>query len=128
MRKWEDARGMTLVEVLLAIAFLAIALLALLSLVSLGYLNVMAGGSQSKATAYARQQVEQLKNQPFIPGPASGADVPEAGITRTWSVTPMGATSAPNRLARITVTVTVNQTAGMAGAPSVTLETMRSEQ
>jgi Tfp pilus assembly protein PilV len=118
---------MTLFEVLLAIAFIAIALLALLGLLSVGYLNVAAGGSQSKATTYARQEMEQLRNQPFNPGPANGSNIPEPGISRAWAINPVGGTPAPNRLARITVTVTVNQTAGMAGAPSVTFETMRSE-
>ena len=61
----------------MAIAILAVGLLALLGMLSSGSVNVYAGGGQSKATAYARQQVEQLRSQPFNPGPANGADSPD---------------------------------------------------
>ena len=124
--------GMTLIEVMVAIAFMGIALLAFLGMLSAGYSSVTAGGSGSKGTAYARQLMERIRNQnvnpttsltcPNSPNP----DFPETGITRTCTVTQVGATVSPNRLWRATVTVTVNQS-GRAGAPSVVLETMRSE-
>lgn len=124
---------MTLIEVMIAIAFMGIALLAFLGMLSAGYSSVTAGGSGSKGTAYARQLMERIRNQtvnpassltcPNVPNP----DAPEAGITRTCAVTQVGATASPNRLWRATVTVTVNQTAGRGGAPSIVLETMRSE-
>jgi len=109
MRRLGDQAGMTLAEVLLAMTFLAMALVALLSMLTHGSVNVVAGGGQSKATAYARQMMEQLKNQPFVTGPASGTDLPEAGITRSWTITPTGATTAPNRLATIQVVVRVDR-------------------
>ena len=67
----------------MAIAILAVGLLAVLGMLSSGSVNVYAGGGQSKATAYARQQVEQLRNQPFNPGPANGPDSPDdaSGVT-----------------------------------------------
>ena len=123
---------MTLIEVMLAIAFMGIALVALLGMLSVGYSSVAAGGSGSKGTSYARQLMEQIRNQtvagtaltcPNAPNP----DSPEPGITRTCTITPVGATGTPNRLWRARVTVTVNQTAGRGGAPSIVLETMRSE-
>jgi hypothetical protein len=92
-----------------------------------GSVNVVAGGGQSKATAYARQMMEQLKNQPFVTGPASGTDLPEAGITRSWTITPTGATTAPNRLATIQVVVRVDRATGTLGAQNITLTTMRAE-
>ena len=134
-----DARGFTLVEVLIAIAILVIALLALLGLLSQGSLNVYIGGGESKATAYARQLAEQLRNQPLaapcnppapLAGcfpPANGADNPEGGITRTWTVAPVGATVTPNRLWRITVTVAVAQNSQLVGGQNITIETMRAE-
>ncbi|HKW90272.1 MAG TPA: hypothetical protein VJX92_00145 [Methylomirabilota bacterium] len=119
---------MTLVEVLIAIGFIAIALLALLVMLSTGYNSVAAGGSESKATDYARQEMEFLKNVAVTDARyANGNDTPETGVTRTWTVAAVGTTVAPNRLWRLTVTTTVNQTAGTAGAPGITLETMRAE-
>ncbi len=138
-----DERGFTLVEALVAIAILVVALVALMALLSRGSLNVAVGGGQTKAVEYARQQVEILRNWPInapCPGgvcfpPANGADVPrpcatcppENGITRSWTIAPVGATVTPNRLWSITVTVTVTQASQMAGGQNITLQTMRSE-
>ena len=127
MRRLGDQAGMTLMEVLLAVTFLGIALVALLSMLTQGSVSVVAGGGQSKATAYARQMMEQLKNQPFVAGPSTGTDSPEAGITRSWTITPTGATPAPNRLATIQVTVLVDRATGTLGAQNITLTTMRAE-
>lgn len=148
-----DARGFTLIEVLIAMAILVVALVALLGLLSQSSLNVSLGGGESKATSYARQMAEQLRNQPLaapcnppapLAGcfpPANGADNPELGIAfpggcpplaqssicRTWTVAPVGATIAPNRLWRITVTVNVRQSGPTVGTQSITVETMRAE-
>ena len=119
--------GMTLIEVMLAVTFLAVSLVALLSMLTRGSISLVAGGSQSKATAFARQRMEQLKNQPFVPGPTNGNDTPEPGITRTWTITPTGPTVAPNRLATIQVVVLVNRATGTLGAQNITLTTMRAE-
>jgi len=122
-----DQSGMTLIEVMLAVTFLAVSLVALLSMLAQGSFSVVAGGSQSKATAFARQMMEQLKNQPFVPGPVNGADTPEPGITRSWSIAPAGPTVAPNRLATIQVIVRVDRGAAALGAQNITLTTMRAE-
>jgi len=123
---------MTLIEVLVAMSIVTIALLALLSMLSSGSLNVATGGRESKATGYARQQVEQLRNQLLCPNPApcfptNGADTPEVGIARTWTITPSGPTVAPNRLWNVTVTVTSTQASPTAAAQNVTIQTMRAE-
>jgi Tfp pilus assembly protein PilV len=126
MRSTES--GMTLMEVLIAISFIAIALLALLGMLSTGYNSVAAGGSVSKATDYDRQQMEFLKNVGVAdPRFANGNDTPETGVARNWTVAPVGATVAPNRLWRLTVTTTVTQTGRTTGSPGLTLETMRAE-
>ena len=127
MRRRGAQAGMSLIEVMLAVTFLAVALVALLSMLAQGSFNVVAGGGQSKATAFARQMMEQLKNQPFVPGPTNGADTPEPGITRSWSIVPAGATVAPNRLATIQVIVRVDRGAAALGAQNITLTTMRAE-
>jgi Flp pilus assembly pilin Flp len=119
--------GMTLIEVMLAVTFLAVSLVALLSMLAQGSVSVVAGGGQSKATAFARQRMEQLRNQPFVPGPTNGTDTPEPGITRSWSVTPTGPSLPPNRLSTIQVIVRVDRATGTLGAQNITLTTMRAE-
>jgi Tfp pilus assembly protein PilV len=125
--RWTQS-GMTLMEVLIAMTFIAIALLALLVMLSTGYNSVAAGGSESKATDYGRQQMEFLKNVAVTDARfANGNDTPETGVTRTWTVAQVGVTVTPNRLWRLTVTTTVNQTGRPVGSPGLTLETMRAE-
>jgi len=74
MRPRSSEAGMTIIELLIAISFLGISLLALLTLLLTGYLDVTAGGRVSKTTSYARQMMEQLRNQPFNPGPTANLD------------------------------------------------------
>ena len=130
-------RGMSLVDVLLAVAITTIGLLAVVGLLSSGFSGVVVSGGQSKATSYARQKLEELKNHCYNNGatctdptfPAStGNDTPEGGVTRSWAVAQVGATGQPNRLSRITVTVTwTSGDSGAGGGQQVILETMRAE-
>ena len=128
MRRARDHQGLTLIEVLIAAAILAVGLLALLSAFPIGYINVNVSGGQSKATAYAQQRLEWLRDQPFTPGPFDNSATPEvleAGqYTRSWTIQEVGANPVGNRLARIQVTVVWTQ----GDRPTtVTLETMRAE-
>lgn len=123
MRKSLDNRGMSLAEVLIASAILAFGLVGLMSAFPTGYMNVVVGGGKSKATAYAQQMIEQMKNQPFNPGPVNQTDSPEPGYTRTWTIAQEPGTSAPNRLARITVRVIWEGSRQQ----TVRFETMRAE-
>ena len=128
-------KGMTLPEILIAVAILTIGLLAVVSMLSAGFTDVVVSGGQSKATSYARQKIEELKNRCYrTNGPifadstfpaSAGNDTPEAGITRSWAVTQVGATVCPNRLSRITVTVAWQT--GAAPGQQVIVETMRAE-
>jgi Tfp pilus assembly protein PilV len=130
LARLRNEQGITLVEVLIAIPILVIGILAVMSTLTVGFVDVAMSGGQAKATTYARQQMELLKNQAFTVGPVNANDVPEPGMTRTWSIQQVGATPAPNRLARITVTVTWRPggTSADTGTPqSITLETMRAE-
>ncbi len=90
----------------------------------IGYVDINVSGGQSKATAYAQQMLEQLKNQTFNAGPLNQTDTPEPGYTRTWTIAQEPGTNPPNRLARIRVTVV--WTRGDR-SQTVTLETMRAE-
>ena len=121
----KNEKGMTLPEILIAVAILTIGLLAVVSMLSAGFTDIVVSGGQSKATSYARQKIEELRNQAFVPTLAATTDTPEAGVTRTWSIAPVGATVTPNRLARITVTVTWQT--GAAPGQQVIAETMRAE-
>jgi Tfp pilus assembly protein PilV len=128
MQARSNQSGMTLMEVLIAMTFIAVALLALLGMLSTGYNSVAAGGSESKATDYGRQQIEFLKNVAVADARfANGNDTPETGVARSWTVAQVGATVTPNRLWRLTVTTTVTQTGRTTGSPGITLETMRAE-
>ena len=124
-------RGMTLPEVVIAVAILTIGLLAVVGMLSSGFSNVVIGGGESKATSYARQKLEELKNRCYCDAtafPAStGTDAPEAGVTRSWTVTQAGATTAPNRLSQITVTVTWTSGSSATGGQQVIMQTMRAE-
>ena len=124
MRRARDHQGLTLIEVLIAAAILAVGLLALLSVFPIGYVDVNVSGGQSKATAYGQQMLEQLKNQTFNPGPLNQTDTPEPGYSRTWTIAQEPGTNPPNRLARIQVTVV--WTRGDR-SQTVTLETMQAE-
>jgi Tfp pilus assembly protein PilV len=132
-------KGLTLIEVLFAALVLTIGLVGILTAFSSGYINVVGSGGQSKATAYAQQSLEKLKNKPFNPGPIGDTNVTgietgytlEAGYTGVYRIdTVAGATTPPNRLARITVTVTYSAGGGgrAGGQPQqVRLETLRAE-
>jgi Tfp pilus assembly protein PilV len=122
-----DERGITLVEVLVALAILFAGLIAIVETFSAGYLDVVAGGGQTTATAYARQQLEVLRSLSFqaMLDAGNGTDNPDGETTRTWTIAVVPGTASPNRQARITVTVTWR--AGWRGYQSITVETIRGE-
>ena len=106
-------RGISLVEILVALAILAMGLIAVLNALNSGYLNVVFGVSQARAATYGRQL-----------GPASGSDTPTRGITRSWTIARVGTTPAPNRLARMIVTINFNSGPSL---QTLQFETMRAE-
>jgi Tfp pilus assembly protein PilV len=124
MRSLRDERGISIIEIMVAIPIIAVALLAVLATLAGGFSTVVASGGQSKATVYARQTIEQLRNQPFTSGPSSGSDTPETSYTRTWTIASAGGVT-PNRLARYTVTVRWRSQSGT--AQGITVETLRAE-
>lgn len=120
-------RGFSLIEVLFAASIVAIGLLAVMSMFPTGYGDVVTSGGQSKATAYAEQKLEELKNQPFTPSGSGNDSFESAEYARTWTITQVPGTPAPNRLARIVVRVNWSGRGPGTRPQTVTLETMRAE-
>ena len=96
-----DDRGMTLLEILVAITVLCVGLLAVAVMFPTSSSNIDYGGKMSKATALAQEKIEEFRNTSFD-SIASGNDAP-TGFTRTWSISDAGTT--PFRLRTVTVTV-----------------------
>ena len=96
------APGFTLMEVVMATGVIGAVLLGLCGVFLTSYTNVDYGGRLTRASEYAHQKAEDLRNTPFATL-ANGNDVPETAFTRTWTVTLAGAS--PSQLATVTVTV-----------------------
>ncbi len=89
----------------MATGVIGLVLLALTGTFLTSYTNVDYGGRLTRASEYAHQKVEYLRNTPFA-NLANGSDpagVPEVAFTRSWTVALAGAS--PNRLATVTITV-----------------------
>lgn len=132
MKSWRDQRGFTLVEVLVAAAILVVGVVGVSGAFSVAFTDVVASSGESKATAYARQQMEILKNGDFsvvcgctgcvCPG-VVGANIPEPEFNRTWNTSLVPGTVAPNQVVNITVTVTWRQ--GWSRSKTIILQTSR---
>ena len=104
------APGFTLMEVVMASGVIGLVLLALTGTFITSYTNVDYGGRLTRASEYAHQKAEDLRNTPFAnlrnsnPSLDPPQDlVPETAFTRSWTVTLAGAS--PSQLATVTVTV-----------------------
>lgn len=93
-----DAKGFSLIEVLLATAIIAVAFLAIASMFPTAYQNVDWGGEQTTAAALAEQRLEWLMNQSYTSAPLTAGTTTEnlngnyLGYTRTTRIqddTPM---------------------------------------
>ncbi|MBI3989667.1 MAG: prepilin-type N-terminal cleavage/methylation domain-containing protein [candidate division NC10 bacterium] len=65
MRTLGQEQGLTLLEVLIASAVMAIAILALAGMFPSAYQNVKYGGEITRATALAQEMMEILRNESF---------------------------------------------------------------
>ncbi len=95
-------RGFTMMELLVAVGVIGTALIGICSVFIVSYTNVDYGGRVSRATTYAHQKVEEMRNTSFALL-ANGNDVPETAFTRTWTVTVSG--TSPARIAGVQVSV-----------------------
>lgn len=123
-RLFNNAKGFTAGEVLVAAAVLAIVLLGVAGMYVFGTRNLGSGGTQSRAAFFVHQKLEELRNSPaFPPAPvapaAPASDTPAPEFTRTWVVSSLTGT-APTRLAKVTATVSWTEATGPKSLQAVT--------
>lgn len=114
-----NAKGFSVVEVLVAASILAVVLLAIGSLFSTAYSNVGYGGRRTVALAMANQKMEELRDGIFPPSTAGSPETINGLYTRSWTVT---VTGAPSQVATTTVTVSWPDAAG--GTKQLSLTSM----
>jgi prepilin-type N-terminal cleavage/methylation domain-containing protein len=140
--RWTDDRGVTMVELMVAMILLVIALLALAASFPYSMQGVAAGGYQTAATLLAQQSIDQARGKPYdrlcaMDTSGTFVTVPEPGFSafaRQISVSPLAAPcpGTPTGSTTTTVTVTVRfQGIGGMGSGSViwdtTLATIRAQ-
>ncbi|MBT9172803.1 MAG: hypothetical protein DDT21_01189 [Syntrophomonadaceae bacterium] len=97
MRRILGERGMSLIELLVALAVLALLLPGVLAFFTAGSRTVARAGLQTTATALAADALEEqrqiLLGRPFTHGPGTRPDTPRPGVTRTvsWEVSQVDA-------------------------------------
>jgi Tfp pilus assembly protein PilV len=102
-----------MMELVVAVGVIGTVLLGIAGVFIVSYTNVDYGGRVTRATTYAHQKAEELRNTSFALL-ASGKDVPETAFSRAWTVSTSGAS--PSRIADVQVDVRfLSQT----GRPSV---------
>jgi prepilin-type N-terminal cleavage/methylation domain-containing protein len=82
-----DQRGMTLSEIIIAVAIIGVGLVALSSAIPLGAYGVQEGSQLSTATFLANQRMEQVRNA-LWPDPANGKD--KLGVSPSSTAAPVG--------------------------------------
>jgi prepilin-type N-terminal cleavage/methylation domain-containing protein len=80
-----DQRGMTLAEVIIAVAIIGVGLVALSSAIPLGAYGVQEGNQLSTATFLANQRMEQARNAKW------GGDTDDLTVANFPAETPMAA-------------------------------------
>ncbi|MGH7360233.1 MAG: type IV pilus modification PilV family protein [Candidatus Methylomirabilales bacterium] len=98
------ARGVTLAELLVAMAVLTVAILGIAGMFPTAYTNVTKGGQLTTATALARQMMEMIRGEPALDAVAryQGLDTAAPG-TPDWAALNSpehSGPSAPRRLDR----------------------------
>lgn len=133
-----DQRGMTLAEVIIAVAIIGVGLVALSSAIPLGAYGVQEGNQLSTATFLANQQMERVRNAKWETGPPAVDDLtvgnfsaetpmaaPYTGYNRTVQIrgcdTGGGCDGIVNAdLRQVTVTVSYRPMTGTGVAPAGT--------
>ncbi len=83
-----DRRGLTVVELVVAIVLLTIGLLGLAAVSASILRQMRVSGHQAVATALASSRFEQFEGKPCAQITAGSAT--SRGVTETWSVSPVG--------------------------------------
>jgi len=68
-----SSRGLTLIEVLIALALVGVIAIAVLSGLSTASMALITADERATAESLARSQLEYVKNQGYIPAPDGGA-------------------------------------------------------
>ena len=104
-RRRPGAPGFTMMELVVAVGVIGTVLLGIAGVFIVSYTNVDHGGRVSRATTYGHQKLEELRNISFgvLATVTTASDVPESAFTRTWTVTPSGAS--PARIVAVQVDV-----------------------
>lgn len=82
-----DQRGMTLMEVLFAVAIIGVGLAALSAAIPIGAYGIREGGQLSTAVFLANQRLEQVRNARWEEGPPC---VDKVGVSASTTVAPAG--------------------------------------
>jgi len=91
-----NQRGMTLVEILLAVFIISVGLVALSSAIPLAAYGIQEGNQLSTATFLANQRMEQVRNaqwqaaQPPAPATAIVAAIDQLGVSASSTSAPVG--------------------------------------
>jgi prepilin-type N-terminal cleavage/methylation domain-containing protein len=85
--RFANQRGMTLVEIMLAVAIIGVGLTALAAAIPLAAYGIHEGSHLSTATFLANQRLEQIRNARWEDGPPC-AD--QLGVSATASAAPTG--------------------------------------
>jgi prepilin-type N-terminal cleavage/methylation domain-containing protein len=128
---WRDQRGVTLVELMMAIMLLVIALVGLAASFPYAMYGVVAGGFQTTATLLAQQQIDQARLKPYDVlcslNANWGAVTGYVGFEKQVSVTPCaGGTGAPTATVA-TVNVQVRFKGQDGGYYTTSLVTIRAQ-
>ncbi len=134
-----NQRGITIVEIMIAVGILSVGLLALSSAIPLAAYGIQEGNQLSTATFLANQGLEQVRNAQWTACPgvdnlaaaaasATGAPMPApyAGYSRQVSITdllgpatcPGGVLTGTTGLRQVTVTVSYRPMTGIGVAPA----------
>src|SRR5262249_38725923 len=112
-RRWFDDSGMSLMEVMIAVAILGVGLLALSSAIPIAAYGIQEGNQLSTATFLANQRMEQVRNATGraraataklgVPASAPAAPVGDGAATTSPDESPLAAPYAGySRTVRIT--------------------------
>lgn len=101
-----NQKGLTILEVLVAMIILSMALLVLLNMAMVALDGNDWSNKTTIATQLMQEKMEQLRNIPGLSSSYSGADT-AAGVSRVWNVT-----NADNHLRKVIVAVTYENIKG----------------
>src|SRR5262249_40371885 len=85
-RRWSDDSGMSLVEVMIAVAIIGVGLLALSSAIPIAAYGIQEGNQLSTATFLANQRMEQVRYATWQASPATD----KLGVAASSTAAPLG--------------------------------------